>query len=293
MSKGERGEELLARGLAELGLERPGLDEILNRYVRELELWNPKLGLVDASGEELVIRHVLDCLAAVPRLEALLDVGEVKPTQMGRSNEAESEQGLSTTARSELRGPERGASRTRRPELRPPEQGAPRTGGMDDGAPSPAYLPACDLGSGAGLPGIPVTLAISELSMNLVERSGRRVGFLRNAVALLGCDRLTVSQEDAERLEGRYQLILARAWKPLTVATCEVIRRLVTRDGIAALYKGTRARIDYELETAGIQHAELYPLRVPFLDEERHLVVLRGNTVVADNGLESSPTGGW
>ena len=41
-----------------------------------------------------------------------------------------------------------------------------------------------DLGSGAGLPGIPLAIALKDYRFTLVERMGRRVGFLRNALAM-------------------------------------------------------------------------------------------------------------
>lgn len=58
---------------SELG-SRVGLadaDSTLGRlkvFIREIELWNPKLGLVEALGADLLVRHFFDCLALIPEL---------------------------------------------------------------------------------------------------------------------------------------------------------------------------------------------------------------------------------
>lgn len=64
---GSGARELMERGLDELGIDAPaGAAERLLRYVAEIERWNPALGLVKATGVELVVRHVLDSLAGLP-----------------------------------------------------------------------------------------------------------------------------------------------------------------------------------------------------------------------------------
>lgn len=65
-------ETLLNEGLERLGIE---LDERQKRqvmlYRQELELWNGKYGLVNASGDELTIKHFLDSFSAVPHIRRM------------------------------------------------------------------------------------------------------------------------------------------------------------------------------------------------------------------------------
>jgi 16S rRNA (guanine527-N7)-methyltransferase len=75
-------EEILTKGLVLLGLDPAGVPvERLARHLREIERWNPALGLVNACGRDLAVRHVLDSLAgvrafaALPRGASVLDVG--------------------------------------------------------------------------------------------------------------------------------------------------------------------------------------------------------------------------
>lgn len=73
---------LLAAGLEALCVPHAeDVAHLLEQYRHELELWNPRLGLVAASGTELVVRHILDSVAALPVLRsggagpAIADVG--------------------------------------------------------------------------------------------------------------------------------------------------------------------------------------------------------------------------
>ena len=62
-------ETLLDKGLGELGISFSDAQcRQLETYWSELAFWNGKYGLVNASGDELVIKHFLDSLAAVPVL---------------------------------------------------------------------------------------------------------------------------------------------------------------------------------------------------------------------------------
>jgi 16S rRNA (guanine527-N7)-methyltransferase len=87
---------------------------------------------------------------------------------------------------------------------------------------------AADLGSGAGLPGLPLALHFLDTRWALVEASVRRAAFLRTAVAGLGlADRVTVVEQRAEvvgrapECRGRFDLVVARSFgPPAVVAEC-------------------------------------------------------------------------
>ena len=114
--------DLVRSGLEALGIMTERLLSGLVHYIEEIELWNPSYGLVNSGGDELAIKHILDSLAPLSRLESLL---------------------AELDARS-------GSREERR---------------------------AClaDIGTGAGLPGIPLALALPERRVFLVERMGKRV----------------------------------------------------------------------------------------------------------------------
>jgi 16S rRNA (guanine527-N7)-methyltransferase len=74
-----------------------------------------------------------------------------------------------------------------------------------------------DVGSGAGLPGIPLALARPDLEVTLVEPLLRRSSWLTDVVARLGLSHVTVYRARAEELHGRLdaQCVTARALAPM------------------------------------------------------------------------------
>jgi 16S rRNA (guanine527-N7)-methyltransferase len=136
-----------------------------------------------------------------------------------------------------------------------------------------------DVGSGAGLPGIPLALCLPRFPVTLIERSGRRVRFLRNTLAVLGLSQVTVDAQEMEKAApGRFALVTFRAFRPLEPELLKGLFRLLKPGGVLAAYKGRKEMINAEM--GAIQHLtggwEAIPTPVPFLDEERHLVVIRG-----------------
>jgi 16S rRNA (guanine527-N7)-methyltransferase len=88
-------------------------------------------------------------------------------------------------------------------------------------------LAVVDIGSGAGLPGIPLAVLRPDLSMTLLEPLLRRSTFLKRTVTELGMvDRVEVIRERAEEHRWTYDVVVARALAPLDrlVAWCNPLR---------------------------------------------------------------------
>jgi len=147
-----------------------------------------------------------------------------------------------------------------------------------------------DLGSGAGLPGIPLGICLPQVQWTLLERMGRRGAFLRSTLAVLGLSHLVVEEGEMERaVPGRFTGLVFRAFKPLTGPVLQDLCRLLAPGGGTFLtaWKGRRQAV--EAEMAGVEqaaalppglHWEIRPVRVPFLEEERHVLVIeRGRTM--------------
>jgi 16S rRNA (guanine527-N7)-methyltransferase len=148
--------------------------------------------------------------------------------------------------------------------------------------PDAGRIPAvADAGSGAGLPGIPLAIALPGARFTLIERMGRRAGFLRNCLAALGLSNVTVEEAEMEKAApGRFDLIVLRAFKPLEAPVLKGLARLLLPGGIIAAYKGRRQVTEEELRAAEASvpalrfSREIIPLEVPFLDEERRLALI-------------------
>lgn len=134
-----------------------------------------------------------------------------------------------------------------------------------------------DLGSGAGFPGIPLALTFPRAKTVLVERMERRAGFLNDTLGVLGRSDVTVLQRTFEEVKDTFDVVTFRAVFPLDAKLVKKMKRLLNPGGRIAAYKGRREVIDGELATLGAlaDGAEVIPLKVPFLDEERHLVILK------------------
>jgi 16S rRNA (guanine527-N7)-methyltransferase len=107
---------------------------------------------------------------------------------------------------------------------------------------------------------------------------GRRAGFLRSTLAALALTNAETEEGEMERAApGRFALITFRAFRPLEPAILKGLFRLLAPGGVLAAYKGRREKIDAEMNAVEKTTGgwEALPCPVPFLDEERHLVLIR------------------
>ncbi len=133
-----------------------------------------------------------------------------------------------------------------------------------------------DVGSGAGFPGIPLAVFLPDSLFTLLEPSATKAAFLRNAVILANLENVEVEEQRLQEVGRRFDLVVFRAFSPLPRALAD-LKRILEPHGLVIAYKGKRSRIAEELEAAGLdpQTLEITAVRVPFLDEERHLVIVR------------------
>lgn len=92
----------------------------------------------------------------------------------------------------------------------------------------PRAATVCDVGSGAGLPGIPLAVARPDLRITLVEPLARRVAFLRSVVEELGLETVTVLRG---RVDGRVAAVVTADGDPVIAGRFDV----VTGRAVAAL----------------------------------------------------------
>ncbi len=133
--------------------------------------------------------------------------------------------------------------------------------------------PVIDIGTGGGLPGLPLKIARPELEITLVEANRKKAQFLREAVADLGLAGITVICGRAEELardaahRETYALALARAVAPLRTLL-ELTLPFLQMGGMLAAPKGSSAAREIEaaehaLRTLGGEVVRCEPLSVP------------------------------
>ena len=105
-----------------------------------------------------------------------------------------------------------------------------------------------DLGSGGGVPGIPLAIARPDLEVTLVEATQKKAAFLSAAAPALGLANVSVRAERAEKLGGEgFDVVTARAVGRLA-ELCPLAAPLARAGGLLLLIKGQRA--DDELAEA-------------------------------------------
>ena len=132
-----------------------------------------------------------------------------------------------------------------------------------------------DLGTGAGLPGIPLAIVKPGLRVTLVESNGKKARFLREVVRRLGLQDVRVAESRIETFDepGAYAAITARALASLPLIL-ELGGHLLRPDGQLLAMKGIHPGDEIAALPAGWTVRASHLLRVPGLDAERHLVVV-------------------
>ena len=130
-----------------------------------------------------------------------------------------------------------------------------------------------DLGTGPGLPGIPLAIARTDLQVALVESNGKKARFLREAVRhlRLGNARVLESRAEAVAEPGAYAQITARALDTLD-GILAVGGHLLAPQGRLLAMKGMHPAEEIAALPPGWAALAVHPLAVPGLDAERHLV---------------------
>ncbi len=132
-----------------------------------------------------------------------------------------------------------------------------------------------DVGTGPGLPGIPLAIVCPESHFTLLDSLGKRVRFLRQVQHELKLDNVTPVQSRVEAFpaEPPFDGVISRAFASLNdmVSWCH---HLPAANGHYAL-KGLAQKEEMESLPEGYDIVEVIELHVPRLEGERHLVVIK------------------
>lgn len=138
---------------------------------------------------------------------------------------------------------------------------------------APAARRFCDIGSGAGLPAIPLAVARPDWSLLSVDAVSKKAAFQRQARIELGLANLEIRQVRAENLPGGgHDAVISRAFGDLRLFV-SLAGRLIEPGGCLLAMKGALPAAEIDVLPPGWR-AEAQRLHVPGLDAERHLVVL-------------------
>lgn len=134
--------------------------------------------------------------------------------------------------------------------------------------------PLLDVGSGGGLPGIPLAIARPELAVTMVDAVQKKVSFLQQAAIELGLTNVQAVHARVENLSGQYGQISSRAFAEMKDFV-GLTRHLLAPDGVWLAMKGVRPDSEIAALPPGVLVTRIQPLAVPGLDAERHLIILK------------------
>jgi 16S rRNA (guanine527-N7)-methyltransferase len=133
-----------------------------------------------------------------------------------------------------------------------------------------------DVGSGAGLPGIPLAMALPALQVTLLDSNQKKAAFLHQAVIELALTNVKVICDRIENIPYNqiFSAVISRAFADLPTFV-SLAGRLAAPGGVLLAMKGAQpldeiAQLPGEFKLSGVT-----PLQIPGLDAERHLIFLK------------------
>ena len=131
-----------------------------------------------------------------------------------------------------------------------------------------------DVGTGPGLPGIPLAIVNPELEFTLLDSLGKRIRFITQVKHELKLDNVTPLQSRVEDHQGQYAGVLSRAFASISDMV-NWSHHLVAKDGLFYALKGQLDQQEIDQLPDFVTVKQVHTLLVPELDGERHLVLLK------------------
>jgi len=132
-----------------------------------------------------------------------------------------------------------------------------------------------DIGTGPGLPGIPLAIMNPDKNFTLLDSAGKKTRFLFQVRTELGLDNVLEINKRAEAFlpEVLYDTVLSRAFSsiPDMLKTCQ---HLVDRNGCFMAMKGKLPKSELSAIPKGYKVADVCRLDIPNIDGERHLITI-------------------
>ena len=134
------------------------------------------------------------------------------------------------------------------------------------------HSPVLDVGSGAGLPGIPLAITLPELSFTLLDANGKKTRFMRQALIELNLSNIQVIQSRVEKYKpiDLPKTVLARAFAPVDKALT-VLAEVCASSGQILIMLGDRVvQLPQDL---GLEKLATQIIPIPSLSSQRHLLI--------------------
>ena len=140
-------------------------------------------------------------------------------------------------------------------------------------APHVAGERCLDVGTGAGLPGVPLAIMFPQRTFHLLDSNGKKTRFLFQVKTALGLDNMVIHQARVESFQPQelFDVVLSRAFASLE-DMMQGCRHLLAPQGRFLAMKGAVPTLELQVVSKECSFTAVYPLSVPGLGEQRHLV---------------------
>jgi len=132
-----------------------------------------------------------------------------------------------------------------------------------------------DIGTGAGLPGLPLAIVDTERQVTLLDSAGKKIRFIRHVVRTLGIDNVQPLHQRVEDgvAGGIFTNITSRAFATLTEFAVAA-RPCAAADSKLLAMKGAHPEQELEELPEWVNVLSVEKLSVPYLHAQRHLVIM-------------------
>lgn len=132
----------------------------------------------------------------------------------------------------------------------------------------------CDVGTGPGLPGIPLAIALPNLHFTLIDSSQKRIIFIQQALLKLGVNNVTAVHQRIEETQGSFSTIISRAFSSIHDFVKKT-RHLLAKNGQLLAMKGVYPTDELTQIPQDFTIEDVRKLAISGLNAERHLAIIK------------------
>lgn len=136
----------------------------------------------------------------------------------------------------------------------------------------------CDVGTGPGLPGIPLAIALPDIHFTLIDSLQKRIIFIQQTLIKLDITNVTAIHQRIEDTQGSFNTIISRAFSSIKDFV-EKTEHLLADNGRLLAMKGIYPNEELTQISEDFWVTDVRKLEIVGLDAERHLIVIKKSQI--------------